>query len=279
MNVAVPYLDCSRPALEMLERIGFGQAHFGFEKAAVVAGKPRPTVVRYLNELVDASLILRVRRDWYATPPRATYSLLLAEPNAYFRSVLLHHEATPRSFDRPVFACLGVREVLDFELPKAIPVFRIDHDTLSGNPDFPSLAEAGVFTDALRFNFQDRDVGSHVARFPSNEQDEKAAISKKFRALKPEASLALLAATADPRLLGSVTAAAQALDVSTDVVLDRARKLHPQQLPLQQFHPNSVVFPRWLENFAETARALHAQHAIRDAADKPHETKQGRRRQ
>lgn len=247
----LPALDVARPALALVEQVGYGQTGLSFNELQRTADKPRTTVTRYLQQLTDARIILRIRHDEYAIPTRATFGRLLVEPDAYARSVLLHadildaHEATPWAF-----ACLPIRGVYDVEIDRAIPVLLPDGRLQdgSGAPPYP---------DALWYAFDPHDIdrrpyAPHDAPGPRGD----------VPTLPARTALALLTASLDPRHVRAARNAARRLGLPYEPIVRQAKGLAPTRTPLKALRPNTVVFPRWLETFWETAKTQHAQHAL-----------------
>lgn len=263
MPLLSPPFTCSRPALELLDRLGYGKVGITFQKAKEVEGSPRTTVVRHLGELVDHHLMVRLRRDHYATPTKPTYALLLAEPNRYFRSLLLYDDVlrdVVGGLKRSPFACLPVRSALDVEIPQAVPVFKLDMD-ITGHVE-------ELMTDlALHYNYEDDPVGEMEVAFPSDAADSPTAVRRAFPVLDPRTSLALFAATGDPRIVQGLEDAAVRLGLDASDVLDAALHLHPDEPPVRRLGPNTVVYPAWLQDYARTAGQVYRRQALRSAAD------------
>ena len=250
-----PYLACPHKALTLIPALLDGPDAFGFSWAAHRSGLTRTTLTRQLGELVDHGLLARLRRDVYAAPRRATLALLLVEPDAYARSLLLHADVLARRSEGPwAFACLPVRRALPLEIPTVVPVLRLreaDREDGLRSPLF------------LYHDFDPEEVESATRRFPTDAAEEPGAVERAFPVLSAKTCLALLATTGDPRMLEAVGRAAKALHVPPAKVADAARRLHPTRSVAGATFPNTVILPRWLEDMAESARALQARTAIR----------------
>lgn len=253
----MPSFECSRPALELLDRLPAGTVGLTFARIRQIADRPRTTVVRHLDQLTDAHLIARLRRDLYATPQDPTQRLLMIEPSAYHRSLLLFDHIirdVVGALKTSPFACLPVRSILDVEIPQAVPVFKLGHDITSRG--------SKLLTDhALHFNYDDETVVEEPVRFPS---DAPVSEPRRIPVLPVETCLALFAATADPRFVHAVRRAAGQLDLPVDPILHRARSLYPETPPVKTLRDNTIVFPDWLAEIAEAAETMHGRRAILD---------------
>lgn len=256
-SINLPILAPSAPALQLLQAVGFGRTNLTLGEARRIAGSPKPTVDRHLRELVAAHLLWRVRRDLYVTPRRATFALLAVEPSSYLRSLLLFGDGLDQLFAASgaawAFACLGVHQALDLVIPHALPVLR----PAAKPPWLPDPWPDAAFLHA----FQDTDVTTHTLHLPSGSKDDDR-LARRIPVLRPEAALALLAASTDPRIVQATRSAAARLGIEPHAVLARARELSPQEPPVHALRPNTVVFPSWLARFASTARKLHALHYL-----------------
>lgn len=246
----VPSLDVSRPALALVEKVGYGRASVSFGTFQKAAERPRTTVTRHLKQLTENRLLLRVRRGEYAIPDRSTFGQLLVEPSRYRRSVYLYANALEDREEAPwAFACLPVRSVYPMDLDRAIPVLHPDDRLKDSKRSRP-------YAEALWFAFDPEAVDLLTV-----ENDEGAPLVE-VPALPPEVSLSLLMASLDPRYMEAARKAAERLELSPETIARQAKHLSPASPPLKAIRPNTVVFPEWLAEFWETAKTQHARHAL-----------------
>lgn len=262
--MAWPIFECSTPALDLYEKLKSGRVGATAEYARRIAGKPRRTVDRYLKELVEARLVLRLRRNFYVIPRSFTKALLLGESSSYHRNLLLYQDSLDDilgSVNSWAFACLAVRDVLDFEIPKALPVFKLNHDVLE------RYKEQGFFVGgAFHYNFDDaEDIEHRTVTFPSNAEELDndhehglQPIRLQIPIVKPALALAMFASTSDPRIVNAVKKAAEHLGLSKGDVMNRAKRFHSEEAPLRTLYPNTLVLPDWLADFSGTARKMHS---------------------
>ena len=252
-----PYLACPRPALELLQAVREAPDAFGFAWASERTRLPRTTLTRHLGDLVEHGLLARLRRDVYAAPAPATLALLLVEPDAYARSLLLHDDVLARRSEGPwAFACLPVRRALPVEIPTVVPVLRLQE----------AAREEGLRSPLFLYHdFDAAEVERAPRRFPTDAADAPAAVERTFPVLSARTCLALLATTGDPRMLEAVAAAGRKLGVPPAEVARAAKRLHLARGAAGADFPNTVVLPRWLQAMAETAQALQARKALGSA--------------
>lgn len=245
-----PLLEVPRPALAVVDEIGYGEASLSFGRFQEAAERPRTTVTRYLKHLTESWLVLRVRQGEYAIPRRSTFSRLLLEPSRYRRSVILYTDILDQRDERPhAFACLPIRSVYPMEIDRAIPVLGPD-DRLKDTSRSPPYAEALWHTiDPDSLQTCTLEAGGEEA-------------TVELPCLTPERSLALLMASLDPRYMDAAEQAATRLDLDVGQIAKQAKRLSPTSPPLDTIRPNTVVFPRWLESFWETAKTQHANRAL-----------------
>lgn len=250
---AVPVLRVSRPALRLLDALGHVRRQVSFSEAAAIARQPRSSVARHLGELVEESLLLRLSRDLYATPEKPTRALLLVEPSDYARSVLLHADVLEGMGVRWALACLPVREAFPFELSRTVPVMRIDpHDG----------PEASLLREAVQLKGRMGRLRRQLIRFPTDAASSPHAVPRSLPVLDTTLSLAIFAATADPRMVHASLAAARSLGIPTERVLDQAAAFAlEEQLPRNPL-PNTLVLPKWLAEAARSAKDLHARRYL-----------------
>lgn len=246
----LPVLEVSRPSLRLVDAVGYGEPSVPFQRFQATADRPRTTVTRYLKQLTEYRLILRVRHGEYAIPKRSTFSRLLLEPNRYRRSVVLYADVLETRGEAPwAFACLPIRSTYPMEIDRAIPVLHPD-DRLKD----PSRSRP--YPEVLWYTFDPDRIGS----FELEADDGQAAAE--LPVLPAELSLALFMASLDPRYLQAAEEAAQRLELPLEAIARTAKQLAPASPPLEAIRPNTVVFPDWLERFWETAKAQHARHAL-----------------
>lgn len=270
MRPVAPYLACSRPALELLSSLPAGKAYLDYAGLAGYSRLSRASNLRLANELVEAHLIARIRRDWYATATKSAQLLLLTEPNAYYRSLLLDDDVFATTGMKAwAFACVGIRRALPFEIPRAIPVLRFDALPTVG-PEEPARRPGPrptLYPEAMRFDFGPKDLTRENVAFPSTTETKEETIeSRPVPCIRPATALAMLAATADPRIVPAVGEAAPRLQLSFDAVMAEARRLQPRNAHAKAKRHNAIVFPRWLQPVSGTAREVHAQKYMREAA-------------
>lgn len=260
-----PALRIARPALELLASLGPGFRELSLAQAAELSGRPRSTIARWLADLVDERVILRIRRDEYAIPPRATQALLLNESSEYARSLLLHHEVLSNLRLPHAFACLPVRRVLPLSLVEAAPVLNLNDNRIL---DF----DAADYPNAFRAHYAAPERRFEELRFPTAASQEPDAIPRKFPVLSAETSLALFAATADARVVNAALSAAMKLGIDAQVVKERAASYVVEAPPLKGAYPNTLVLPRWLSAFhASATSALGREFVGRKALPPRHE--------
>lgn len=246
----MPSLDVSRPALALVERVGYGRPSVPFGTFQDAAGRPRTTVTRHLKQLTENQLLLRVRRGEYAIPDRSTFGRLLVEPDRYRRSVYLYAKTLEAREEEPwAFACLPVRSAYPMDLDRAIPVLHPD-DRLKDPKRSRPYPEASWFA-----------FDPEVVDVVTVEDDEGAPLIE-APSLPPELSLSLLMASLDPRYMEAARKAAERLELPPGAIARQAKHLSPASPPLNAIRPNTVVFPEWLEAFWETAKTQHARHAL-----------------
>ena len=221
--------------------------------------RPRATLLRHLKALADHDLILHARRDDYATPHASTHALILSEPDAYHRSLLLYDDVLPlRGAPPHAFACLPVRHAIDFEIPLAVPV-------IPPEPDLAKRLRGMPYRDALRHAVSSTHISLMTRRFPSDAANDPTAIERAFPVLDAATALALFAATADPRLTRACRDAAATLGTDADTVIRKARSFHPDEPPLSVLRPNTVIYPGWLQPLVRSAQRVHARRHVRGA--------------
>lgn len=246
----LPLLEVSRPALALVDAVGYDEPSVSTETLQETADRPRTTVTRYLNQLTEARLILRVRKGEYAIPRRSTFSRLLLEPSRYTRSVLLYADVLEQRQEAPwAFACLPIRRAYPMDIDRAIPVLHPDERLEDSSRSRP-------YPEALWYAFDPGQTESH----PMETSGEESLVD--VPVLPQGASLALLTASLDPRYMQAARDAADKLDLPLDEIASNAKHLAPASPPLETIRPNTVVFPEWLEEFWETAKTQHARHAL-----------------
>lgn len=249
----LPAASIPRPALGILQGVFEGARSVSFADVQKRLRTPRTTLTRNLGALVDASLAYRDHRDHYVLPRPSTLGLLLVEPDAYARSLLLHEDVLPELGIRKwAYACLPVRRALDFDLPHAIPVVS---PKLAKRPPGPSAT-------IVWHDYEPDDVGRSVVLFPTWAKDDPGQTTRSLPTLHPKEGLALLAATGDSRLTEAVLRAAKKLDIKREAVASAARRLVIEPPSRRLRYPNSVILPKWLLQFAETARAASAKERM-----------------
>lgn len=246
-QAALPLLDVSRPALALVHEIGYGEPSIPFETFHDTAERPRTTVTRYLNQLTTHRLVLRPQQGEYAIPKRATFSRLLTEPNPYHRSLLLYDDILDTRDEDPwAFACLPIRSALPMDIDRAIPVLHPDERVKDATRSRP-------YDEALWYGFDPDDIQPLETH-----HDEPINVPT----LPPSLSLAFLLSSLDPRYMQASKEAAQRLNLPFEPIARKAKHLSPHHAPLNAIRPNTVVFPKWLENYWETAKTQHASHAL-----------------
>lgn len=249
----LPAASIPRPALAILQGVFEGGRSVTFAEIQKRLGAARTTLTRNLGVLVDASLAYRDHRDHYVLPRPSTLGLLLVEPDAYARSLLLHEDVFAELGVRKwAYACLPVRRALDFDLPHAIPVVSPKLTKRSPRPS-PTI---------VWYDYEPGDVEKTTILFPTWAKDDPDQTKRALPTLHPKESLALLAATGDSRLTDAVLRAAKKLDVKRDSVAAAARRLVIEPPSRRLHYPNSVILPKWLLRFAETARAMSAKERM-----------------
>jgi hypothetical protein len=246
----LPLLAVSRPALALVDQVGYDEPSVSTGTFQKIAEKPRTTVTRYLKQLTQTRLILRVRQREYAIPSRSTFSRLLLEPSRYRRSVLLYADVLEQRGEVPwAFACLPIRSSYPMDIDQAIPVLHSDErlkDTSRSRP----------YPEALWYTFDSEETHAY-----SLEADEPGSAIE-MPVLPAELSLALSMASLDPRHMQAARDAAQKLEPPLEEIAPMAKQLAPARPPLEAIRPNTVVFPQWLEDLWETAKTQHARHAL-----------------
>lgn len=246
----MPSLEVSRPALALVEKVGYGQPSVSFGTFQEVAERPRTTVTRHLKQLTENRLLLRVRRGEYAIPDRSTFGRLLVEPSRYRRSVYLYAETLEARGEEPwAFACLPVRSAYPMDLDRAIPVLHPDDRLKDSTRSRP-------YAEALWFAFDAGALDVHGV------EDDEGELVMEVPTLPAGLSLSLLMASLDPRYMDAARAAAERLELSPEAIARQAKHLSPASPPLTAIRPNTVVFPEWLEAFWGTAKTQHARHAL-----------------
>lgn len=204
---------------------------------------------------MKASLIVRLHKDLYVKPASPTHALLLVEKDAYARSLLLHADVLSWLGAPFAFACLPVRKNLGFELTRALPVLDLEA------PE-PSLLRR----DAVHMTLPKAKPSRQTLRFPTDAASEAHAVERAIPVLPPQLALAILAATADPRLVHACSAAAPKLGTTREAVLETAASFVVEDEPPKRPRPNSLVLPEWLMEAARGAQGLHAQRFLDSAA-------------
>ncbi len=246
----LPVLEVSRPALTLIDEVGYGEPSVSFERFQKIAERPRTTVTRYLKQLTENWLILRIRQGEYAIPHRTRFGRLLVESSPYRRSLLLYADVLESRDENPwAFACLPIRSSYPMAIDRAIPVLVPDGRLKDASRSRP-------YAEALWYTFdQDR---TEVADMETGREDTPIEVPT----LSPDLSLALLMASLGPRYMQAAREAAERLDLPLEPIAQKAKRLSPQSPPLKAIRPNTVVFPEWLEDFWETAKSQHARHAF-----------------
>lgn len=199
--------------------------------------------------------MFRLQRNEYVLPNEATLALLLSEPDAYTRSLLLHQDALKELGVRTwAFACLPLRRALTFDLPQAIPVVPIRD---------PCALPRGSST-ILWHDFEAGAPENMTLGLPTTARNEYGRIPRTFRTLPPAHGLALLASTGDSRILSAVTVAAPILGVPVNDIAALARRMIVKVSPNEPIYPNTVILPAWLAKFGETARLVQTQRAVQE---------------
>lgn len=249
----LPAASIPRPALAILQGVFQGARSVSFAEIQDRLHAPRTTLTRNLSALVDASLAYRDHRDHYVLPRPSTLGLLLVEPDAYARSLLLHEDVLPQLGIRKwAYACLPVRRALDFDLPHAIPVVS---PKLAKRPPGPSRT-------IVWHDYEPDDVGKTNLLFPTWAKDDPDQTKRTLPTLHTKVCLALLAATGDSRMTDAVLRAAKKLDVKREALAAAARRLVIEPPSRRLHYPNSIILPKWLLRFAETARAVSAKERM-----------------
>lgn len=249
----LPAASIPRPALAILQGVFDGDRNATFAELQKRLGAPRSTLTRNLGALVHASLAYRDHRDHYVLPRPSTLGLLLVEPDAYARSLLLHEDVLPElGIHKWTYACLAVRKSLDFDLPCAIPVVSPKLTKQSPRPS-PTIVWA---------NYDPKDAGETTVLFPTWAKGDPNQTTRALPTLHPREGLALLAAIGDPRLTHAVLRAAKKLNLKIGGVATAARRLAIEPPSRHLRYPNSVILPKWLFRFAETARAMSAKERM-----------------
>lgn len=248
----LPLLEVSRPALALVDAVGYDEPSISTEKLQQTADRPRTTVTRYLKQLTEAQLILRVRKGEYAIPGRSTFSQVLLDRSRYRRSVLLYADVLEQRGETPcAFACLPIRHAYPMDIDRAIPVLHPDERLKEPSRSRP-------YPEALWYAFDpDRVEQDHM-------QTDDGETRTEIPVLPSELSLALLMSSLDPRYMQAARDAARKLDLPAEAIASSAKHLAPASPPLNAVRPNTVVFPEWLEEFWETAKTQHARHALDD---------------
>lgn len=249
----LPAASIPRPALAILQGVFEGGRSVSFAEIQKRLKAPRSTLTRNLSALVDTSLAYRDHRDHYILPRPSTLGLLLVEPDAYARSLLLHEDVLLELGVRKwAYACLPVRRALDFDLPRAIPVVSPKLTKQAPRPS-PTI----VWHD-----YDPSDVSKTTLLFPTWAKDDPDQTTRALPTLHPKESLAILAATGDSRLTEAVLRAAKKLDIKRESLATAARRLALEPPSRRLHHPNSVILPKWLLRFAETARSMSAKERM-----------------
>jgi hypothetical protein len=97
---------------------------------------------------------------------------------------------------------------------------------------------------------------------PSTVAHDKEAFRLEARCLKPEIALAVLASTADPRILRELPPACERLKVAIDRVLELARGLSIELSAPATLRPNTVVPGTWLRSLIRTGRTVQAKASL-----------------
>lgn len=246
----LPLLEVSRPALALVDQVGYDEPSISTKRLQAMAGRPRTTVTRHLKQLTEAQLILRVRQGEYAIPSRSTFSRSLIEPSRYRRFLFLYADILDQRDEAPwALACLPVRSVFPMDIDRAIPVLHPDERLKDPSRSRP-------YPEALWYAFDPERIEAH----PLETEDGDVRID--VPVLPAEVSLALLMASLDPRYMQATQEAAQKLEIPIEEIASNAKHLAPRSPPLEAIRPNTLVFPEWLEDFWETAKSQHARHAL-----------------
>ncbi len=249
----LPAASIPRPALAILQSVFEGARSVTFAEIQKRLHAPRTTLTRNLSALIDASLAYRDHRDHYVLPRPSTLGLLLVEPDGYARSLLLHEDVLPEiGMRKRAYACVPIRRALEFDLLHAIPVVS---PKLTKRPPQPSPT-------IVWHDYDPRDVNKTTVLFPTWAKDDPDQTKLTLPTLHPKESLALLAATGDSRLTEAVLRAARKLDLKREIVATAARRLSIEPPSRRLHYPNSVILPKWLLRFAETARAMSAKERM-----------------
>lgn len=255
--IGVPNLSVSRPALALLQKLASPPFRYSFQTIAGLHPVPRTTVVRHLGELVDAQLLYRHRRDDYIVPRQGTLALLLFEPDAYTRSLLLHDDALGAlGAPRWAFACIPVRRYLDFDIPYAIPVVPLPGD------EHPRPSPT-----ILWYDYDPKAAGMQSIRLPTPAAEQEDAIERALPVMPQDTALALLASTGDSRLVKAVKKAAKTLDIPLTKIAEQTKAFAVRTTRDEANYPNTVILPAWLERIAETARSVHIRKAVQGKLD------------
>lgn len=234
-----------------------------FRRFAQVADAPPSTATRLLERLASASLVVKARRDEYLIPDPARRVLIMSEPSPYIRSVLAWKGVERRLGKGALaFACLPVRAALGVAIPEALPVLPLP------GPSEGNLGE-GRFPQITRMEVRGGRTKLLSLRSPSSAPPGSEAFEVQVRGLMPGEALALLAATADPRILRELPAACQRLRIPQASVIERAGELSIALSPTRGLRSNSVILGTWLRAFATTGRAVQAKAAIDRLASPP----------
>lgn len=248
----LPVLEVSRPALALVDKVGYGESSVSFDRFREIADRPRTTVTRYLKQLTESWLILRVRQGEYAIPQRTRFGRLLVESNPYRRSALLYGDILESRDESPwAFACVPIRSSYPMEIDRAIPVLVPDERLKDSSRSRP-------YAEAIWYAFDPE--RTEMAEIETEAGDSAIEVP----VLSPELSLAILMASLDPRYMQAAGEAADRLGIPLESIAQQAKHLSPQSPPLKAIRPNTVVFPEWLEAFWETAKSQHARHALDD---------------
>lgn len=250
LNISAPLGHVSTRAWMAYLRLPAEGGRSGRAQLAEALGVGPSSLTRYLQELSRWGVVLRVGHGEWAIPRDATRRLLLLEPDAYHREVLLLDDVY-RAEKRRAFACVPVRRAIGMEIPHAILVLPLE-TAIGADP--PQVA---------RMRLRDP-VHAEDVPVPSDADPPIARAS--VPCASPLDALSLLASTGDADFIAAAREAAPRLGLRLKALADAVARLKPSDTA-KRGPANLVRHPAWLADCVHAARVAAMRRTTRSAVE------------
>jgi hypothetical protein len=221
----------------LLSRANLG-AHLGVNGSGLA---------RATQDLLRWAMIQRIDEGRYLVPTTTTRLLMLIEPSAYHREILLLDDVYQAEHDR-AFGCLPVRPRLWMELPHAILFLPTKRS--AGFPDPPQVARFDLSEPPSSLEIPLPTTGGNAARV-------MVPVSSALDALS------FLCGTGDVDFALAAQSAARSLGLSSAAVQDRARWVQRQLSTPSIPGKGRISVPAWLMSRVLAAQRVARSHQAR----------------